>query len=362
MKIQNEHSSITLHLNRRLVMAVFKFLLLVIILILLIEILPYSSTILIPLLLAILLSFLLNPLVIFLERYGLTRLAAVSIVMTLFLLIICLAGIFLYPIVVREVKTFTQMINNQSPEVLLAKLKALLIRSIPFLKRPEIANKVSAKLEEYVYDLINQSINFLPNIFSIVIVLVLIPFITFFLLKDAPRLKKEFIELVPNRYFEMTLNLIYKIDQQLGSYIRSQLVVSFLIGTLSIIALYFFDVPYFLFIGVIAGLANMIPYFGPITGAGLAVIVNFFDKGTLGSVLVVIIAFAVIRLIDDTIISPNILARSVEIHPLLVIFVIFLSGNMFGILGLLFCIPVTGIINVTVRELIWSFKNYRLMG
>jgi predicted PurR-regulated permease PerM len=73
----------------------------------------------------------------------------------------------------------------------------------------------------------------------------------------------------------------------------------------------------------------------------------------------VILAFLLIRLIDDTLISPNILGRSLEIHPLLVIMVIFIGGEMFGIMGLLLCIPVTGIIKVTVHELLWNIKHYR---
>jgi putative permease len=118
-------------------------------------------------------------------------------------------------------------------------------------------------------------------------------------------------------------------------------------------------VPYFLIIGAVAGVANMIPYFGPIVGAVPAIILNVIDKGSLSAALVVILAFIVIRLIDDTLVSPNILGRSLEIHPLLVIIAIFIGGEMFGIMGLLLCIPVTGIIKVTIQELIWNFKHYR---
>jgi predicted PurR-regulated permease PerM len=74
--------------------------------------------------------------------------------------------------------------------------------------------------------------------------------------------------------------------------------------------------------------------------------------------LVVILAFIAIRLIDDTLVSPNILGHSLEIHPLLVIIVIFIGGEMFGIMGLLLCIPVTGIIKVTIQELLWNIKHY----
>lgn len=360
MNEQSENQTIVVNLNDRFFKILAKTIFVLAGLGILFWILPYSSTVLTPLIISVLVSFLLDPMVIFLQRNGFNRTSAVLLIMAFFMLLISLLIVWLSPIITAELKAMTQMVNHQTPAGMLAKLKALLIQQIPFLDNPEIANKLTSKIEDLLYHLLNKSFEIIPNIFSSVIMIVLIPFMTFFLLKDAPQMKKNFIQMVPNRYFEMSLSLLYKTSHQLGSYIRGQLLVSLCIGSLSIIALYILDVPYFFFIGILAGLANMIPYFGPIAGAVPAIVLNFIDKGTFGAAAMVVVAFAVIRLIDDTIISPNILARSVEIHPLMVIIVIFIGGNMFGLLGLLLCIPVTGIINVTVKEVIWSFKNYRL--
>jgi putative permease len=139
------------------------------------------------------------------------------------------------------------------------------------------------------------------------------------------------------------------------------MLVSLCIGTLAATALAILGIPYFLLIGAVAGLANMIPYFGPIVGAIPGIILNVVAKGSLAAALPVIAAFLLIRLIDDTLISPNILGRSLHIHPLLVIFVIFTGGEMFGVMGLLLCIPVTGIIQVTIQQLAWNFRNYRCL-
>jgi len=320
MKNRDVYRSVTINLNRQFLTAAGRLTLIGLLLGLLIWILPYSGAVLTPFIISILLSFLLDPVVIFLERNGFSRVGAVMLIMAFFILLITLLIVWLSPIISVEVKSITKMLNQQSPMTALEKVKARLIQQVPFLSNPEIAQKLTEKLEEFVTGLLNRSIEIIPNILSMIIMIFLVPFMTFFLLKDAPQLKKRIIQMVPN-----------------------------------------LDVPYFFFIGTIAGMANMIPYFGPISGAVLALIVNFIDKGTFTAVIVVVIAFAVIRLIDDTIISPNILARSVEISPLLVIVVIFIGGEMFGLLGLLLCIPVTGIIKVTVKELIWSFKHYRLL-
>ena len=267
--------------------------------------------------------------------------------------------IFLAPFIAHEFKTLSQLVQNETPATLVEKLKTLLHQHLPWLKNPGITDQILARAEKFIYSLLNRSIQLLPSIVPVAIALVLIPFMTFFLLKDGRRLKKSFIQTLPNRYFEMTISLLHKIDCQLGSYIRGQMLVSLCIGILAITALAILDVPYFLLIGTVAGLANMIPYFGPIVGAIPAVILNVIDKGSLSAALVVIAAFLLIRLIDDTLVSPNILGRSLKIHPLLVIIVIFTGGEMFGIMGLLLCIPVTGIIKVTIQELLWNFKHYR---
>lgn len=321
----------------------------------------YSSIVLIPLILSILLSILLNPLVVRFEGRGLNHTTAVVLVMALITMALVVALAFLAPAIAHELKALGQLVNNETPATLLEKLKTLLHRHLPWLQNLGITNQILGWAEKFIYSLLNRSIQLLPSIIAMVIALVLIPFMTFFLLKDGRRLKKSLIQVLPNRYFEMTISLIHKIDCQLGSYIRGQMLVSLCIGILAIIALAILKVPYFFLIGSAAGLANMIPYFGPIVGAIPAVILNVIDKGSARAALSVIAAFLIIRLIDDTLVSPNILGHSLKIHPLLVVIAIFTGGEMFGIMGLLLCIPAVGIAKVTIQELAWNFKHYRAL-
>ena len=354
-----ENKSIVINLNRAFIFFLIKVAIFILVVLALTWILPHSGMVLTPLILAALLSILLDPLVVMLEGRGLNRTVAVTLVMSIIILLVIWLMIFLAPMISHEFKTITQLVKNETPATLLFKLKTLLNKHLPLLKNPEIANQIMSRAEKFIYSMLNHSIQLIPSILSMVITLFLIPFMTFFLLKDGRRLKKSFIQILPNRYFEMTINLIHKIDGQLGSFIRGQMLVSLCIGILSITALAILRVPYFLIIGAVAGVANMIPYFGPIVGAVPAIILNVIDKGSLSAALVVILAFIAIRLIDDTLVSPNILGRGLEIHPLLVIIAIFIGGGMFGIMGLVLCIPVTGIIKVTIQELLWNIKHYR---
>lgn len=360
MKPLPENKSIVINLNRDFIFFLIKVAVFIMVALLAAWVLPHSGMVLTPLILAALLSILLNPLVVMLEGRGLNRTGAVTLIMGIITLLVVWLMIFLAPMISREFKTISQLLKNETPATLLYKVKTLLNKHLPLLKNPEINSQVMSRLEKSLYSMIDRSIRLIPSILPLAISLFLIPFMTFFLLKDGRKLKKSFIQNLPNRYFEMTINLLYKIEGQLGSFIRGQMLVSLCIGILSITILAILGVPYFLIIGALAGLANMIPYFGPIVGAVPAIILNVIDKGSLSAALVVVLAFIAIRIIDDTLVSPNILGRSLEIHPLLVIIAIFIGGEMFGIMGLLLCIPVTGIIKVTAQELLWNLKNYRV--
>lgn len=354
-----ENKSIVINLNRNFISFCIKLAVFILVALVAAWILPHSGIVLTPLILAALLSVLLNPLVVLLEGRGLNRTAAVTLIMGILTLLVIWLMIFLAPRISREFKTIGQAMRNETPATLVYKFKTLLNRHLPLLKSPGITDQIVTRVEQAVTTLLNRSLQLIPSLVPVVISMFLIPFMTFFLLKDGRRLKKSFIQNLPNRYFETTINLLHKIENQLGSYIRGQMLVSLCIGLLAITALAVLGVPYFLIIGTLAGIANMIPYFGPIVGAIPAVVLNVIDKGSLSAALVVIAAFIIIRLIDDTLVSPNILGRSLEIHPLMVIIVIFIGGEMFGIMGLLLCIPVTGIIKVTVQELLWNIRHYR---
>jgi predicted PurR-regulated permease PerM len=174
-------------------------------------------------------------------------------------------------------------------------------------------------------------------------------------------MKKAFIHIIPNRYFEMVLNVIHKIDQQLGWYLRGQFTEASVVGILSVIALWLLDVQYFIMIGVFAGLANMIPYVGPVAGMVPAIIITIMNGGDPVKILYIVIAFSIVQLIDNIILQPMVLSKSVKLHPLIIVFVVLIGGQFFGVLGMLLAVPVAGIIKVTSSELYLGIRKFNLI-
>jgi predicted PurR-regulated permease PerM len=308
--------------------------------------------------LCLLLAYILDPVVTMIEARGMNRTAATVIFMGalgtgLAFLVRGLQPVF-----------FEQVAMLQSGEG--SQRTGDIIRGIDQFVRNNFSSlgfesfSLGERLQELRLGLVERTPEFLiSDLVGIVLDLVIMPFIIFFLLKDGREIKKEIIGLVPNRFFEFSMDLLYKMDMQLGNYLRSQFIDAVVFGAMTTVALWILDVKYFLFVGAFAGFANLIPYIGPAAGTVLAVAVSLFYSGDPGQAFSVVVAFIILKIIDDVIVQPAVVARGVQLHPLAVLLAIIIGGHMFGILGMLFAVPAAGFLKVVVQESVVTFRRYR---
>ena len=196
--------------------------------------------------------------------------------------------------------------------------------------------------------------------FSVFTTGVIILFLTFFLLNSGRQMKKAFIQIVPNRFFEVALVLIQGLDRQLGGYLRSRLIQTVIISIIAAIGYWILGLRFALLIGIIAGLANLIPYIGPFLGAIPAIIVVFLDSrfGLGWSLLAVIALTLVIQIVDNAIITPLIIGKSVELGPVTTIVVVLLGEQLLGLMGLLMAVPIAAMCKLIIEEVWTEFKGY----
>ncbi|MFQ5710134.1 MAG: AI-2E family transporter, partial [bacterium] len=233
---ENQPDRLTVTLQTKTVKRAAKWTLAGLLVLGLLAFLPVLGSVLTLIVTALFLAFLLDPVVNVIENRGLDRLWAVAIV---FVGIICLGIVafqFLVPAISEELHQMSQGIKSQSPAEYIAQLQTKLGNKIPILSNPEIQEGLKTKLETLMNGLLEKSISLILNLFSAVVSFIMIAFITFFFLKDGRRIKKAVVSWVPNRYFEMSLNILHKTSTQLGRYLRGQLLVAFIVGTLSVIA------------------------------------------------------------------------------------------------------------------------------
>jgi predicted PurR-regulated permease PerM len=317
------------------------------------------STIITIIVISALMAYILDPIASYLEAKGLSRSNATIIIFLLLFATIGLVGWTLLPGLFYELFDLQQTLNLKDTASISQKIQEFIEQNLSFINVENI--DIDEKVKNIISFLTDELLSILANLVSVISYIVIIPFVIFFLLKDGRKMKKAFIHIIPNRYFEMVLNVIHKIDQQLGWYLRGQFTEASVVGILSVIALWLLDVQYFIMIGVFAGLANMIPYVGPVAGMVPAIIITIMNGGDPVKILYIVIAFSIVQLIDNIILQPMVLSKSVKLHPLIIVFVVLIGGQFFGVLGMLLAVPVAGIIKVTSSELYLGIRKFNLI-
>jgi putative permease len=303
-----------------------------------------------------LLAYVLDPVANLFESRGMTRTSATVAIFIIISGLIGISYLVFLPLLSEEIKSLKDGFHPENTAVMVSRIEELIVSNLSFLGVKDL--NLLGRLQNSMAKTGDWIFGHVLDAASIITSLILIPFIVFFLMKDGREFQKAFVSIMPNRYFEFTLYLLYKLNTQIGNFLRGQFIDAIIVGIFSVIAMWLVGVKYYFLIGVFAGLANLIPYFGPITGALLAVILSILQTGGFQMALYVIIAFSLIKLLDDSIVQPVIVAKSVHMHPLTVLLAVLAGGKLFGILGMLLSVPMVGFLKVVLHEGIMNYRKY----
>lgn len=307
--------------------------------------------------LAFFISYLLNPPVSILERYGVGRGWATGLV---FLVLGGAAtwGIFeLAPFVWEQFLELRMFLAEREPTRIIQGYVANFERSFPFVPEGSLTSRVDT-----LYNWVLGQLSGIPGILYVVLqYLLIVPFIAFFFIRDRRRMRRFVVQSVPNQFFEMMFNLYYKVDRKLGAYVRGIIIESSIIAFLSVVGLWAVDVNYYVVIGVFAGIANVVPYFGPFAGAIPAIVVESVGMEDPTTLVPVVMVFVVIQLLDNVIVKPVVVAKTMDLHPLIVLLVVVGGGQLYGIPGMILSIPLASMFIVVLSEFNWALNNYRFV-
>ena len=323
----------------------------------------FISTLFAPILIAGFLFYLLNPLVnllmkIKVKNHHVSRTAAVAIVFLLLIAIIVSALSFLIPNILNQVE---QLIQNM-PEYIrsfqhfLTKIfqqKNLPPWIVDLTKdvdinayTKEIEESLSGFVKNFMMSITSSIGSIIGMVTSVTVTIVTVPFMLFYMLKDGhklvPTITGVFSEKQANRIGE----LLEKMSETISKYISGQAIECLFVGTCTAIGYGIVGVPFALLIGVFAGITNMIPYIGPYIGLLPALILAM--SNSVRQTILVIIVCVVIQQIDGNLIYPNVIGKSLDIHPLTIIIILLVAGNLAGLLGMLLAVPVYAVIKVIV--------------
>lgn len=318
------------------------------------------STLVIYAVLALIVSYILEPFVNRMQAAGMNRTLAICLVLISLILVIAWMFTTIIPAAASQIYGLSQQLSIDNIRLIAAKVEAELIEYVPFMVEGFIIENLSAAAEHlFAVGDIPQTISNVFGLFANLFwALLVIPFTAFFFLKDGSYLRRSVLRLVPNRYFETSLTLIDKIESRLGSYFKSVALQSVLITLLSWFLLSLADLNNSLSVGLAVGAANIIPYFGPILGYVLSIIVAVFETGDFSLVFLSVMAILVTQLVDNILLQPMIFSRSADMHPIAILFVIMIGAELAGILGMLLAVPIAATIKITILQINWSLQNY----
>jgi predicted PurR-regulated permease PerM len=327
--------------------------------------LVFSGRVFLPLLLGLALAYLLDPPVSWLERRGWSRAVGTSVIAALFVAALVAFVLILAPILAAQARELVERLPGYE-EQLASRVRPMLERLEA--RYPVQFDQVRHKAEEIVRErwpqLLESALGWLGGAFSsllsfllFLLDLVFVPVFAFYLLVDFPRLKAGVISLIPVPYRAVTIERLSEVDESVASFLRGQLTIALILAAINGIGLTLLGVPLGLLVGIVAGLANMIPYMALVVGLAPAMLLCWVEFQSLPRLLGVVAVFTGAQMLEGTVLSPRILSERVNLHPVWVLLAIIVGGRLFGVVGMLVAVPVTAAVQVFVRHWLAAYRR-----
>lgn len=325
--------------------------------------------ILTPFLVSVLLAYMGDPVVDFLERYKVPRTVGVIAVFVLVSLIMLVLLLVLVPMIGRQLVSLyglTPQLIDWLQDSALPWLQLQLgisakIDSLDSIKQmfSENLGKTTDVMQMLLAKITASSVVFLGWLAN----MLLIPVVTFYLLRDWDILVAKLRRLLPRKNEKLVVNLIAECHEVLGAFMRGQLLVMLALGVVYAAGLMVLGLELGLLIGLLAGLASLVPYMGFIVGIGAALIAGLFQFGLDPYLLLGIVAvFAIGQALESMLLTPLLVGDRIGLHPVAVIFAILAGGQLFGFTGVLLALPVAAVIMVLLRHLYTLYTDSNMYG
>ncbi|GAT78065.1 hypothetical protein EHRUM3_02730 [Ehrlichia ruminantium] len=334
--------------------------------------------VLIPCCTAIIIAYLLNPLVNKLEKLRLPRQLSVLIILISAVYIIIAFLIIFIPITYSQLLSLIKFLIEKIPIVSKNNISSFLQKYniseyeeiIKAIKLPEsslesLLNYDNIKslfnifgtglknIDTIFLGAINSSINIGYTVSTILITLILL----FYILSNWPSIIKHATELIPIKHQKTVIEYTEKIDNIISAYIRGQLSVCLIMAIYYTICLCIINLKYFLIIGLISGLMTFIPYIGPVFCTTISCIITMLQFNNWTTCGIVIAMFIIGQLVESNVITPLLIGKRIDIHPIWIIIGMIICGSQIGFIGILLSIPITAVVGVFVKSIINQYMN-----
>ncbi|TFH88621.1 AI-2E family transporter [Billgrantia azerbaijanica] len=302
-----------------------------------------------PFLTALVIAFLLQGAVSWLERQGVPHLLAVGVVFLAFIGMLLSMAFILMPLIWNQLVNLVQETPRMfdSGQQLLDDLQA----RYPNLVTPDqIQDWIAAagrEMTQFGQRALTLSLASLGNVVALIVYLVLVPILVFFMLKDRDKLLGFTLSLLPQQRGLMT-RIWQEMDDQIANFVRGKFIEIVIVGTVSFLTFAFFGLPYAALLGVLVGFSVLVPYIGAAVATLPVAAVAGFHFGITDEFLYVLIAYGIIQALDGNVLVPVLFSEAVNLHPVSIILAVLFFGGIWGFWGIFFAIPLATLIKALV--------------
>ncbi|RAZ70273.1 AI-2E family transporter [Planococcus maitriensis] len=325
----------------------------------------FMKTVVLPVVLALILYYLLRPVLRLLERFKIPRIWGILIIFLGGIGLLTLLSVLVFPFLreqfqnlIEEFPDYFMRLLNNIDQFLRNSLVGDYYRDSSFNIEALIATlpaSIADTLQATVTGIITRVTSWISTITGVILSIVIVPFILFYLLKDGDKLPGYFLKLLPPRFRDDTREVLKDADKQLGAYIQGQLIVAFCIGVMVYIGFLIIGMDYALLLGALAMVTSIVPYIGPAIAITPAAIIALVTSPFM--LVKLAIVWTVVQLVEGNLISPQVMGKTMYIHPVTIIFVLLTAGSLFGVVGVILGIPMYALLRVIVSHLYKLFKR-----
>lgn len=300
-----------------------------------------------PFLIAMIISYVLNPIVTLLAERRVPRSIAVLLIYAVFAAAVTVVLLNAIPMFVEQV----EQLNRHAPELSMRAQNLMDDLNNSFLPESvrQAINKALISLEKKLAETAMSIVNNIGTMLNAVFVAFIIPFLAFYILKDFDAFERAIINYVPRSHRQGLVRLFKDIDEALGSYIRGQFIVCVIVGLLAYIGYWLIGLPYPLLLASFVAVTNVIPYLGPFIGAAPALLMA--STVSIKMMLLTVLVNMLCQIIEGNIVSPQVVGRTLQMHPLTIIFALLAGGELAGLIGMILAVPAFAAAKVVLQHL-----------
>ncbi|TDR22785.1 AI-2E family transporter [Marinicella litoralis] len=308
-----------------------------------------------PFLTSIVVAYLLESVIVRLEKLKVPRVLAVGLVFLIFIAVMFVLIIWLVPKLTSQVTQLAQSLPAYIATGL-DFLKALPDKYPTMIKEAQVDSlivSVTNEMSNMGQTILGKTVSSVFSAFSIAVFLVVMPILVFFLLKDKAVIVTWLRQFIP-KDSKLTLSVWHQVDAQIGNYVRGKAFEILLVGLSSYIVFVFLDLQYAVLLATLTGFSVLVPFIGAVAVTVPIALVGFVQFGWTWSFAYVMISYGVIQMLDGNVLVPWLFSEVTNLHPVAIIVAVLFFGGVWGFWGVFFAIPLATLVNAIIES--WPKK------